>query len=80
MLRLNKADFEDPHEIAKFAATCGIPMEEFRKQFYYIIENDRLYNNVKEGRAKIAPTESNLVHNFKNKKAEIPGNDIEITK
>ncbi|MDP1994983.1 MAG: 6-phosphofructokinase, partial [Ignavibacteria bacterium] len=63
MLRLNKADFDDPHEIAKFAATCGIPMEEFRKQFYYIIENDQLYISTKEGKTKLAPSESNLVHN-----------------
>ena len=62
MLRLNKADFEDPNELAKFAATCGLSMEEFRKQFYYIIENDQLYISIKEGRTKIAPTESNLAH------------------
>jgi len=38
MLRLNKADFEDPHELAKYAATCGLSLEEFRKQFNYLIE------------------------------------------
>jgi hypothetical protein len=31
-------DFEDPHELAKFAATVGIPLEEFRQQFEYLIE------------------------------------------
>jgi 6-phosphofructokinase 1 len=43
MLRLSRADFEDPHELAKYAATCGISLEEFRQQFYYLIENDLLY-------------------------------------
>ncbi|MCK9212634.1 MAG: 6-phosphofructokinase, partial [Ignavibacteriaceae bacterium] len=80
MLRLNKADFEDPHEIAKFAATCGLTMEEFRKQFYYIIENDQLYISSKEGKTKLAPTESNLVHNVKSKKTQVPDEDFEINK
>ena len=53
MLRLNKADFEDPHELAKYAATCGISLEEFRKQFYYLIEKDLLYKNIEEGSFKL---------------------------
>ncbi|MEO8400113.1 MAG: diphosphate--fructose-6-phosphate 1-phosphotransferase [Ignavibacteriaceae bacterium] len=59
MLRLNKADFEDPHELAKYAATCGISLEEFRSQFYYLIENDLLYKNLENGNFKLAATESN---------------------
>ncbi len=43
MLRLNQADFDDPHEIAKLAATCGLSPEEFRKQFAYLIQEDLLY-------------------------------------
>ena len=43
MIRLNKEDFDDPHELAKYAATAGITLEEFRKQFYYLIENDMAY-------------------------------------
>lgn len=62
MLRLNKADFEDPHELAKYAATCGIPLEEFKKQFYYLIENDLLYKNLDEGKIKLAAPESNVVY------------------
>ena len=30
MIRLRRDDFEDPHELAKFAATVGISLEEFR--------------------------------------------------
>jgi ATP-dependent phosphofructokinase / diphosphate-dependent phosphofructokinase len=38
MVTLNKEDFEDAHELAKYAATCGISIEEFRKRFEYTIE------------------------------------------
>jgi 6-phosphofructokinase 1 len=62
MLRLNQADFEDPHELAKYAATCGISLEEFRKQFYYIIENDRLYKNLENGKFALAATETNKAY------------------
>ena len=37
MIRLRRDDFEDPHELAKLAATIGIPLEEFRRQFAYLI-------------------------------------------
>ena len=37
MIRLRRDDFEDPHELAKLAATVGIPLEEFRRQFEYLI-------------------------------------------
>jgi ATP-dependent phosphofructokinase / diphosphate-dependent phosphofructokinase len=37
MIRLRRDDFEDPHELAKFAATVGISLEEFRRQFEYLV-------------------------------------------
>jgi ATP-dependent phosphofructokinase / diphosphate-dependent phosphofructokinase len=37
MIRLRRDDFEDPHELAKLAATVGIPLDEFRRQFEYLI-------------------------------------------
>ncbi len=40
MLRLSKEDFDDPHELAKYAATAGISLDAFRKRFYYIAESD----------------------------------------
>jgi 6-phosphofructokinase len=40
MIRLRRDDFEDPHELAKFAATAGISTEEFRRQFEYLIETE----------------------------------------
>jgi 6-phosphofructokinase 1 len=38
MIRLRRDDFDDPHELAKFAATAGVSLQEFRTQFEYLIE------------------------------------------
>jgi len=62
MLRLNQTDFDDPHELAKLAATAGISNNEFQKQFGYLIENDLLYQFIKDGKFAIASSESNLAH------------------
>lgn len=63
MLRLNKSDFEDPHEIAKFAATCGLSISEFEKQFKYLIEQDLWYQKGgAEGSMKDRVKESNVVY------------------
>ena len=40
MLRLRRDDFDDPHELAKFAATAGIPLDEFRREFAYLVEHE----------------------------------------
>jgi len=40
MIRLRRDDFDDAHELAKFAATCGLTLEEFRSEFGYLIENE----------------------------------------
>jgi hypothetical protein len=37
MIRLRRDDFDDPHELAKYAATCGMNLNEFRKQFEGLI-------------------------------------------
>ena len=39
MIRLRRDDFDDPHELAKFAAT-GMSLEDFRQQFEYLIETE----------------------------------------
>jgi 6-phosphofructokinase len=62
MLRLNKTDFDDPHELAKLADTAHIPIEEFREKFYYLIENDLMYKNVEDGNIFLAGSESNLAY------------------
>jgi 6-phosphofructokinase 1 len=63
MLRLNQADFDDPHELAKLAATIGVSIEKFKELFGYIIENDLLYQFIKEGKFSIAnSTESNAAY------------------
>ena len=77
MLRLNQADFDDPHELAKLAATAGIPLEEFRKMFYPVIENDLLYENIKSGKIKLISPESNVAHKSVGDVSSQETNDIE---
>jgi 6-phosphofructokinase 1 len=43
MLRLSREDFDDPHELAKFAATAGTSVEGFRDGFAYLLDEDMLY-------------------------------------
>src|SRR5512134_663013 len=38
MIRLRRDDFEDPHELAKFAATAGLSLDAFRNEFEYLIQ------------------------------------------
>ncbi len=40
MIRLKSEDFDDPHELAKYAATAGVSLEEFRKQFEYLVRDN----------------------------------------
>jgi 6-phosphofructokinase 1 len=40
MIRLRRDDFEDSHELAKFAATAGISLEQFRKEFEYLVDDE----------------------------------------
>ena len=38
MLRLRRDDFNDPHELAKFAATARLTLQEFRDEFGYLVQ------------------------------------------
>ncbi len=40
MLRLKKEDFDDPHELARLAATAHMPPEEFRRQFRSLVQQE----------------------------------------
>jgi 6-phosphofructokinase 1 len=40
MIRLRRDDFDDPHELAKMAATVGISLQAFRSEFGYLIETE----------------------------------------
>src|SRR5574338_518128 len=40
MIRLRRDDFEDPHELAKFAATAHISLQQFREQFEYLVATE----------------------------------------
>ena len=62
MLRLNKTDFEDPHELAKLAATAHLSIEEFKNKFYYMMENDLMYKHIADGNISFFATDSNFAH------------------
>jgi 6-phosphofructokinase 1 len=38
MLRLRRDDFDDPHELAKFAATAGLSLQQFREEFEPLVQ------------------------------------------
>ena len=78
MLRLNQADFDDPHELAKLAATTGLTIDQFRDEFYYLIENDLLYKHIKDGNFRLTSTESNTAHKPVNVENGDHDNDSEI--
>ncbi len=40
MIRFKKDDFEDPHEMAKYAATANVSLKEFEKQFGYLLSDE----------------------------------------
>jgi len=62
MLRLNKTDFEDPHELAKLAATAHLPIDDFKNKFYYLIENDLMYKHLEDGNISFFTPDSNVAH------------------
>ncbi len=40
MLRLKREDFDDPHDLAKLAATAHLTVEEFRARFWYLTTHE----------------------------------------
>jgi hypothetical protein len=42
MIRLRRDDFEDPHALAKYAATARIGLEQFRADYEYLVEDEPL--------------------------------------
>ena len=40
MIRLRRDDFEDQRELARFAATAGLSVDEFRRQFGYLVDDE----------------------------------------
>ena len=40
MVRLRREDFDDPALVERLAAAAKLPVEEFRKQFEYVVENE----------------------------------------
>jgi maltooligosyltrehalose trehalohydrolase len=40
LLRLRREDFEDPHSLAKLAATCRMSLQAFRDEFEYLVKRE----------------------------------------
>ena len=40
MIRVRRDDFDDPHELAKLAATAHVTPEQFRHEFEYLVANE----------------------------------------
>ena len=40
MIRLRRDDFDDPPALARLAATAGVSVDEFRRQFEYLVESE----------------------------------------
>ena len=40
MIRLRRDDFADAHELARFAAVAHLSLEEFRKQFEFLVADE----------------------------------------
>jgi 6-phosphofructokinase 1 len=40
MIRLRRDDFDDPHALAKYAAVAGLSLDEFRRQFEYLVKDE----------------------------------------
>ncbi len=40
MIRLRRDDFDDPSELARFAAVAHLSLEEFRRRFEYLVEDE----------------------------------------
>ncbi len=54
MIRLKKEDFEDAHELAKYAATAGVSTEVFIKNFAYLMQSTQVEGNGDDGAAQMA--------------------------
>jgi 6-phosphofructokinase 1 len=40
MIRIRRDDFDDPHELAKYAAVCKLTLSEFREQFESLVADE----------------------------------------
>ena len=40
MIRLRRDDFDDPHELARFAAAAHLSLQQFREKFEYLVQDE----------------------------------------
>jgi 6-phosphofructokinase 1 len=58
MIRLRRDDFDDPHELAKFAATAHIPLQEFRREFESLVVSEPPPLQIDELSERVATSDS----------------------
>jgi 6-phosphofructokinase 1 len=70
MIRLRKEDFLDDHDLARFAATANTSLENFKKEFFYLVEDTEEKEDTKDGAAlqEAQTIDENLVMISNNKK------------
>jgi len=61
MIRLKKEDFDDAHELAKYAATAGVSLDEFRKQFEYLVQHEDAEYNGDDGVAVLGASVNEIM-------------------
>jgi 6-phosphofructokinase len=64
MIRLRRDDFEDPHELAKFAAVADMSPDEFREAFGYLIALEPPHLVVDPERGLVEASEETLPRKF----------------
>jgi len=40
MIRIRRDDFKDPHELAKYAAVCGLTIDQFREKYEFLVKDE----------------------------------------
>ncbi len=51
MIRLRKSDFLDDHDLARFAATANTSLDNFKNEFFYLVEDTEDNLDTKDGAA-----------------------------
>ena len=49
MIRLRNSDFVDAHDLARFAATANTTLDNFKKEFYYLVEGSDEKEEARDG-------------------------------
>jgi 6-phosphofructokinase 1 len=62
MIRLRRDDFDDPYTLAKLASTAGIPEQEFRQRFEYLVANEPPHLEIDEQGEQVPVAQATETH------------------